>query len=156
MKILHTLSVVALLALAGTALHACKANADVGHGHMTPKHWYPNECCHENDCAPALKVERVDTAIHHGRWVTSKHGRVWVPDKQEAHHRVKLVTDVEGKAIQNPDGSYKVEKIYTVPPQGEEGLHICMRPFNASLDKDELTDPETPMHILCVIQEPQG
>lgn len=107
------------------------------HNLKDPKHWYPLECCHENDCAPVDYVERVEALK--GRWMTTKHGRVFVPDTAEAHHTKNYATG---------------EKTYTRPPKHETNpLHVCMRPFNPAWDKDVVLDPKAPQHLLCVIQE---
>lgn len=100
--------------------------------------WYPMECCHESDCAPADKVERYEP--WKGAWMTSKHGTVWVPDSFEAHHRI------------NPDSK---EKTYTTPPPTEaQGLHVCMRPGTTwGSDTGHQKDPLKPMRLLCVIRE---
>lgn len=150
-----------LLATPASAQEAFDPPAHMNHSQANPKHWYPRECCHENDCAPAIKVERVDDALGHGRWVTSKHGRVWVADSKEAHHKLKFLLDEKGNLIKRGDGSPISEKIYTVPPDDDPGLHVCMRPWNSNasweLDaKMERLDPEKPMTLLCIIQEPQG
>src|SRR5262249_7208083 len=54
--------------------------------------WYPAHCCHEMDCAPVTNVEIVPVPVQAGMsllptaklpsimFVTTKHGRVAVPD----------------------------------------------------------------------------
>ena len=39
--------------------------------------WYPQECCHFNDCAP---VDRVEQSGPGGMTVTSRHGTAVVPE----------------------------------------------------------------------------
>lgn len=102
--------------------------------------WYPMECCHENDCAPVDKVERVEE--WKGMWMTTKHGTVWVPDAFEAHWRWK-------------DGKVDGEKIYTTPPKDEaQGLHVCMvGGYTIGKDTGRQKDPLSPKRLLCVIRE---
>lgn len=108
---------------------------------VTAHEWYPLECCHEHDCAPVEKVERVEALK--GRWMTTKHGRVFVPDSFEAHHKIQ----------KQPDG--RDLKLYTRPPPTEPNpLHVCMRPYLPAHDKPMPRDPNQPMTVLCVIQEP--
>ena len=38
--------------------------------------WYPWDCCHDDDCAPADRVDAVSTEF---MVVTSKHGTAFVP-----------------------------------------------------------------------------
>jgi hypothetical protein len=38
--------------------------------------WYDDDCCNENDCAPAIKVEHDPT--RKGMWITTKHSRGFV------------------------------------------------------------------------------
>lgn len=62
---------------------------DEGHDQSDPNHWYPLECCHGMDCAPADYVgaprtnvsdDGVPRLISPGLEISSKHGSVFVPD----------------------------------------------------------------------------
>lgn len=69
--------------------------------------WYPKSCCSEADCAPVEKVEMAPG----GRYMTTKHGRVFVPDS------FKLYT------YKNDKGEM-VE--LEIPAHEKVRLHVCM------------------------------
>ncbi len=52
--------------------------------------WYPSDCCSGNDCAP---VELIQSA-EGGWWMTSKHGKVFVPHterrRESKDHRMHV------------------------------------------------------------------
>jgi len=98
-------------------------------------HWYPMECCHMEDCAPVLKVERDDKLK--GRWMTTKHGRAWVPDSK------KLFTakDKEGKEVD-----------FIIPAFEKVRLHVCMRRPHSSDPKPAHGDK----HVICLFGETNG
>lgn len=61
MRILLAITVAAALAFAG---HANAQDIHPDHSPSNPRHWYPAECCHENDCAPVDHTE----SVKGGRW----------------------------------------------------------------------------------------
>jgi len=105
------------------------------HDPNNPFHWYPMECCHLQDCAGATKVERVSE--WNGRWVTTKHGRVWVPDKKKAF----TIKDKDNKDID-----------FMIPAFENVRIHVCMRKKQHSDPKPEHGD----MHVICLFQESGG
>lgn len=145
MKILKSLLVVAALAFAGPAAAHDHQTADIGweppahdptekkwHDPNNPFHWYPSECCSSMDCAPADTIERVPE--WNGRWMSNKHGRVWVPDSK------KLFTakDKDGKEVD-----------FTIPAFEKNRTHVCMRKPYAGDPKPAHGD----MHVICIFGE---
>ena len=131
---LRRFALAALLALMLTLLHATVVRAQE-HDMADPTHWYPWACCSANDCAPADLIERVPE--WNGRWMTSKHGRVWVPDSKKAY----TTTDDKGREVD-----------FEIPAFEEIRTHVCMRKPYAWEPQPERGD----MHVICVFQETGG
>ncbi|MBS0242147.1 MAG: hypothetical protein JSS20_08205 [Proteobacteria bacterium] len=57
--------------------------------------WYPHWCCSDNDCAPVLRTKPVEG----GKWVTSRHGTVFVP----RDYRIDRSQDNDAHVCMMPD-----------------------------------------------------
>ena len=71
--------------------------------------WYPIECCHQMDCAPA---DRVEFFADVGMVVTSRHGTVVVP----ANHQPRLSKDHRMHVCMRPAGGGKMRLICLFMP----------------------------------------
>lgn len=73
--------------------------------------WYPMECCHEQDCAPAT-VTSIPTA-------SLMSSNAFVPESERALPSLMMVTTIHGSAIVPPD--FKVRE----SPDGR--AHACLQ-----------------------------